>query len=135
MKRLKIVYWASTVFFAGLFGTTGTLYLLHFRAFVKRSMDLGYPLYVVDIIGTAKVLGAIALVVPRFKRLKEWAYAGFAFDFIGALWSHLNVQGPGEYFLIAVPFSVLMISYFSYHRLQQQGALIISLKMPKKHER
>src|ERR1700760_1656489 len=122
MQRLKIIYRASTILFAGLFGTTGTLYLLHYHTFVKRTLDLHYPLYLLDIIGTAKVMGAIALLIPKFRRLKEWAYAGFAFDFIGAIWSHLYVQGPRASLLILVPFSILMVSYFSYHRLEQQTA-------------
>ena len=133
MKRIKIIYRASTVLFAGIFGTTGTLYLLHHHTFVQRTLDLHYPIYLIDIIGTAKVLGAIALVVPGFSRLKEWAYAGFAFDFIGAIWSHWVVQGPGEYLLILVPFSILMISYVSYQRLRQY-AVIPRLKMTTKNE-
>jgi hypothetical protein len=133
MKRLKIIYWTSTVLFAGIFGTTGTLYLLHHHTFVQRTLELHYPLYLIDIIGTAKILGAIALVVPKFNRIKEWAYAGFAFDFIGAIWSHLVVQGLGEYLLILVPFSILMISYVSYQRLRQQSA-IPRLKVTQKNE-
>jgi len=123
-KTLKIVYWTSTILFASLFTTTGTLYLLHAHTFVKRATDLHYPLYVLDIIGTAKILGAITLVIPRFRRLKEWAYAGFAFDFIGAVWSHLYVQGFGEYLLILVPLSILMLSYISFHRLQRLAPIV-----------
>jgi uncharacterized membrane protein YphA (DoxX/SURF4 family) len=118
-KTLKITYWASTVLFACIFMTTGTLYLLHHATFVKRATELHYPVYLLNIIGTAKILGGIALVTPRFKRLKEWAYAGFYFDFIGALWSHFYVQGFGEYALILVPISILTISYLSFHRLQK----------------
>ena len=118
-KTLKIIYWTSTILFACVFVTTGTLYLLHHPAFVKRATDLYYPPYLLDIIGTAKILGAFALVTPGFKRLKEWAYAGFSFDFIGAIWSHFYVQGFGEYTLILVPFSILTISYLSFHRLQR----------------
>lgn len=125
MQPLKITYWVSTLFFAVLFTTTGTLYLLHNPIFVKRAVDLHYPIYVLDIIGLAKILGAIALVTPRFKRLKEWAYAGFTFDFIGAIWSHFYVQGLGEYVLIIIPFSILMISYISMHRLQQKSVTFI----------
>jgi len=123
-KIVRIVYWTSTILFASIFTTTGTLYLLHAHTFVKRATDLHYPVYMLDIIGTAKILGAIALVVPRFKRLKEWAYAGFAFDFIGAIWSHFYVQGFGEYALIFVPFSILMLSYVSFQRLQRIAPII-----------
>ena len=118
-KTLKITYWTSTILFACVFVTTGTLYLLHHPTFVKRATDLYYPPYLLDIIGTAKILGAFALVTPGFKRLKEWAYAGFSFDFIGAIWSHFYVKGFGEYTLILVPFSILIISYLSFHRLQR----------------
>lgn len=128
MKTFKIIYWTSTVLFACLFTTTGTLYLLHSPTFVKRATDLYYPEYILNIIGLAKILGAITLVLPRFPRLKEWAYAGFAFDFIGAIWSHFYVQGLGEYALILVPFSVLMTSYFSFHRLQRDPATAIVKK-------
>jgi len=119
MKALKITYWVSTLVFATIFTTTGTLYLLHFPTFVKRATDLFYPPYLLEIIGTAKVLGGIALVTPKFPRLKEWAYAGFAFDFIGAIWSHFYVQGLGESVRLLVPLSILMVSYISYHRLQR----------------
>jgi uncharacterized membrane protein YphA (DoxX/SURF4 family) len=118
-KTLKIAYWTSTALFAGIFITTGTLYLLHHATFVKRATDLYYPVYLLDIIGTAKILGGIALITPGFKRLKEWAYAGFYFDFIGALWSHFYVQGLGQYALILIPVSILTISYLSFHRLQR----------------
>lgn len=128
MKAFKIAYWVSTVVFACLFTTTGTLYLLHFPAFVKRATELYYPIYLLDIIGLAKVLGGIALVVPKFPRLKEWAYAGFAFDFIGAIWSHFYVQGFGKYFLILVPLSVLVVSYFSFQRLQRDPLTAIVKK-------
>ena len=125
MKALKITYWVSTVFFAGLFTVTGTLYWLHAPTFVKRTLDLHYPLYMLQIIGTAKILGAIALVTPKFKRLKEWAYAGFAFDFIGAVWSHIVVQGFGVYNLLIVPITILTISYISYRRLHRNPSTAI----------
>ena len=119
MKALKITYWTSTLLFATLFTTTGTLYLLHSPTFVKRATDLFYPPYLLNIIGTAKILGGVALVTPRFARLKEWAYAGFAFDFIGAIWSHFYVQGLGESVRLLVPLSILMVSYISFQRLQR----------------
>jgi hypothetical protein len=119
MKPLKITYWVSTIFFAGLFTVTGTLYWLHAPTFVKRTLDLHYPLYLLQILGTAKILGAIALVTPKFKRLKEWAYAGFAFDFIGGVWSHLVIQGLSISNLLLPPILILTVSYISYQRLQR----------------
>jgi hypothetical protein len=125
MKTLKIVYWVSTCFFACLFLTTGTLYLLHTPFFVKRTLDLHYPPYLLDIIGTAKILGAISLVTPKYIRLKEWAYAGFYFDFIGAMWSHFVIQGKEQYFLLLAPVTILTLSYMTYQRLQRNPSTAI----------
>jgi len=124
-KTKKISYRASTIFFAGVFATTGTLYLVHFPAMIKRCTDLGYPVYLLNIIGAAKILGAIALVVPKFKRLKEWAYAGFTFDFIGAMWSHSYIQGFGQYILILIPLGILFFSYTMFHQLQKNPSTAI----------
>jgi hypothetical protein len=125
MKTLKTIYWVSTCFFSVLFFTTGTFYLFHWPFFVNRTLDLHYPLYLIDMIGLAKILGAIALVTPKYKRLKEWAYAGFYFDFIGAMWSHFVVEGAGKYFLLLVPVTILSISYVTYQRLQRNPATAI----------
>jgi uncharacterized membrane protein YphA (DoxX/SURF4 family) len=125
MKTLKIIYWTSTIIFACIFMTTGTSYLLHRAAFVKRALDLHYPEYLLDIIGTAKILGGIALVTPKFKYLKEWAYAGFVIDFVGAIWSHLYVQGVSEAVRILLPLSILAISYITYRRLQANPSTAI----------
>lgn len=120
MQKTKILYWTSTVIFSAFFATTGTLYLLHSPLFVGRFQELGFPLYVMNIIGTAKILGILALIVPKFPRLKEWAYAGFVIDFIGAMWSHLAAPVPNliEAVRILTPLTILTISYISYHRLQ-----------------
>ena len=74
---------------------------------LKQNVDgmhaLGYPTYFLTILGIWKVLGAIAMLVPRFPRLKEWAYAGIFFDLTGAAASWAAVGGPGEAFHIIAP--------------------------------
>jgi len=125
MKTSRIVYWVSTVLFCGLFLTSGTSYLLHAPFFVKRITDLDYPVYLLNIIGTAKILGAVTLLTPKFKRLKEWAYAGFVFDLVGALWSHWVVQGFGVQVQALIPLTLVIISYISYRRLDRNGQLAI----------
>lgn len=120
MKTTKMIYRTSTFLFALIFFTTGTLYLLHSPQMVTKLALVGYPFYVLALLGTAKILGAIALVVPNFPRLKEWAYAGFVFDFLGAIWSHLAVQGVGKAAaLVLVPLVLVTVSYVSYRRLQE----------------
>src|SRR6266700_1367156 len=68
MKALRITYWVSTVVFAMVFATTGTMYLIHHPVMVAKFRELGYPLYVLNLLGIAKVLGVIALVVPKYPR-------------------------------------------------------------------
>lgn len=120
MKTMKIIYRTSTFLFALIFVMTGSLYLLHSPQMVTKLALLGYPGYMLALLGVAKILGAITLAVPGFLRLKEWAYAGFVFDFLGAIWSHLAIQGVGRAAaVVLVPLVLITISYVSYRRLQQ----------------
>lgn len=82
-------------------------------------LHLGYPEYFLTLLNIFKILGAITLILPQFpKRLKEWAYAGFTFDFIFASLSIFFVDGFGAaVFFPLITLTVLMISYFSYHQL------------------
>ena len=73
---------------------------------------LGYPDYLMTILGTAKLLGVIALLMPRFPLLKEWAYAGFTFDLLGASASHAFVHDPPME--TALPLIILGIAAASY---------------------
>jgi uncharacterized membrane protein YphA (DoxX/SURF4 family) len=97
MKARPIVYWTLTVLVAFFMtgGVTQVLQYLHNPHGVVP--ELGYPMYFFAIIGVWKVLGAIAILVPRFPRLKEWAYAGIFFDLTGAAASCAAVGGYGAY--------------------------------------
>jgi uncharacterized membrane protein YphA (DoxX/SURF4 family) len=123
MKSLKITYWISTCLFSGIFLMTGTLYLLHAQVMVTKFHEIGFPLYILNLLGILKVAGAATLLVPRFPRLKEWAYAGFVFDLIGAAWCHFAVQGFLEGVKLLIPITVVSISYFTYHRLHDRPQL------------
>ena|SRR5882757_3747311 len=88
-KRNKIIYWVATALLSfGMLGS-GLAQIFHAKAMVDLITPLGYPLYFLYIIGTWKILGVIAILIPRFKLVKEWAYAGFFFVMTGALISHL----------------------------------------------
>ena len=104
MKAKSIVYWTMTILVAVSIGSGGAAQVAH----VQQNVDgfvrvLGYPLYFVTILGVWKVLGAITILVPRFPRLKEWAYAGIFFDLTGAAATWAAVGGPGEAFHILAP--------------------------------
>ena len=88
-------YWISTGIIALAFGSGGVAYLAGGEEQLRGMAELGYPAYFVTILGVWKVLGALAIVTPRFPRLREWAYAGIAFDLIGAAASHAAVGHLG----------------------------------------
>ncbi|HEV8548257.1 MAG TPA: DoxX family protein [Polyangiaceae bacterium] len=93
--KLRIsAYWAATTLAALAFLAGGIADLSRGPALVQGMAHLGYPAYFMLILGTWKVLGAIAVVAPGFPRLKEWAYAGMAFDLSGAALSHAAVGDP-----------------------------------------
>ena len=98
-KRNKMIYWIATALLSfGMLGS-GLAQIAHARQMIGLVVPLGYPVYFLSIIGVWKVLGVIAILVPRFKLLKEWAYAGFFFVMTGALVSHL---ASGDYDLKAI---------------------------------
>jgi uncharacterized membrane protein len=88
-KRNLIIYWVATGLLSFGMLVSGLQQLLHTKAMVDLVVPLGYPTYLLYIIGAWKILGVIAILVPRFKLVKEWAYAGFFFVMTGALVSHL----------------------------------------------
>jgi uncharacterized membrane protein YphA (DoxX/SURF4 family) len=88
-KRNKIIYWVATALLAIGMLQSGIFAVLRTKQWVDLVGGLGYPLYFLTILGIWKILGVIAILIPRFKLLKEWAYAGFFFAMTGALASHL----------------------------------------------
>ncbi|QIP16590.1 DoxX family protein [Spirosoma aureum] len=88
-KRNKIIYWISTLWLALGMTSTGIVQLLKMDEEVDKMTHLGYPVYFLPIIGIWKILGVVAVLIPKFTLLKEWAYAGFFFSMSGALFSHL----------------------------------------------
>jgi hypothetical protein len=85
--------------------------------------ELGYPLYFIPFIGWAKALGVFSILIPGFPRIKEWAYAGFAFDLVGATFSILAVGKPDWIFMF-LPLTLGAASYYFYHKrkaLKEEG--------------
>lgn len=88
-KRNKIIYWVATIWLALGMISTGIVQLIKMEEEVTNFINLGYPLYLMTILGIWKLLGVIAILIPKFPLLKEWAYAGFFFVMSGAIISHL----------------------------------------------
>ena len=98
MKAKSIPYWITTGIVAFFIGSGGLAQIWQYHANPHSIVPvLGYPMYFFAILGVWKALGAIAILVPRYPRLKEWAYAGIFFDLTGAAASCTAVGGYGEY--------------------------------------
>ena len=112
MSKQNIGYWIATGLFCLAMTAGGTMNLL--RADIqKESIEaLGYPEYLMTILGVAKLLGVFALLIPGAPLLKEWAYAGFTFDLLGAAASHAFVGDAAME--IMLPLIILGISAVSY---------------------
>ena len=118
MKKEKFIFWTATIIIALFEGVMPAL--TSQTELAKEGIrHLGYPEYFGNALVVFKVLGVLALVIPQIpKRVKEWAYAGFAFDFIFASISHgavdgMNVQTIFPMFVLGI----LAVSYIYYHKL------------------
>lgn len=115
-KTNKIIYWIATLWLASGMLSTGIVQLLRMKAEgavappgVYGITKLGYPVYFLTILGIWKLLGVVALLVPKFPLLKEWAYAGFFFAMSGAVFSHIAVGHPAKELLPSSLLPVLTV--------------------------
>ena len=93
-RTQKIVYWVATLWLALGMTSTGIVQLLKTEDEIKLMQQLGYPVYFLTLIGIWKLLGVVAILVPKFPLLKEWTYAGFFFAMSGAVFSHIAAGSP-----------------------------------------
>jgi uncharacterized membrane protein YphA (DoxX/SURF4 family) len=116
-RRETILFWVFTGLFCAFMLTSTIPNILSAPEWVDVFKQLGYPLYMLPFIGIAKLLGIIALLVPGFPRIKEWAYAGMFFDLTGAVYSGLVVGGFDPLMLIMLfPFVTGALSYIYHHK-------------------
>ena len=119
MKTNKIIFWVTT---ALIFLFEGVMPALTSQTEMAKEgiRHLGYPAYFGVMLTVFKVLGALALIIPQVPaRVKEWAYAGFAIDFISAFVSIVAVDGvSGMAFFPLIVLAVLIVSYIYYHKIK-----------------
>lgn len=130
MKKINIIYWTVTVLFAGFMLMSAIPDIVKQDEAMQFIQALGYPAYFIPFIGVAKVLGSIAILLPWYPRLKEWAYAGLFFDLAGAGYSVWSIAGfnSGILFIGAV-IALLFASYFLMHKREKlKSALRSSLR-------
>jgi DoxX-like family len=118
MKKTNTIYWIFTGLLAVLMLFSSIPNIISTTQSVDLvTTHLGYPAYFIPFIGVAKLLGVIAILIPGFPRLKEWAYAGFVYDLTAALYSSIAVGDPaGKWAPLFIGFIIIACSYIFYHR-------------------
>lgn len=112
-KRNKIIYWVATLWLSLGMVSTGIVQIVHMEEEVRKMTALGYPTYFLTIIGVWKLIGVVAILVPKSPLIKEWAYAGFFFLMTGAILTHLAAgDKAAEYF---GPFLLLILTIISWY--------------------
>jgi hypothetical protein len=123
MKKINIIYWIFTglIMALMLFSAVGSFMPNPDGA--KMMDQLGYKTYIIHFLAVAKILGIVTLLLPGFNRLKEWVYAGFTFDLVGATYSMIAVGMPAtQWGMMPVFIIILAVSYIYFHkRLKAKG--------------
>lgn len=128
-KTTNLIYWISTIAFAGLmiFSAAGglkpsepSIQLIH--------NALGYPVYFIQYISVAKIIGSIVILVPGLNRsVKEWAYAGLFFDLAGAIYSGVASSGSFDPMMLMMLIWIIpgIVSYYYWHKKNKVGSTTI----------
>ena len=117
MKSIKITYWIFTILLVVLMLFSAIASLKQNPDGVAMMKHIGYPYNVLTLLSIAKILGVIAILVPGFPRLKEWAYAGFTFDLVGAIYAGLSAGDPiGQWMPVFIGLILIFGSYIFYHK-------------------
>src|SRR4029079_12242059 len=115
-KRDKIIYWIATIWLALGMVATGGVQLFKAKegqGGADMITHLGYPVYLLTLLGAWKILGVVAILIPKFSLVKEWAYAGFFFVMSGAIFSHIALGDPVKEILPALLLLILtMVSWY-----------------------
>jgi uncharacterized membrane protein len=123
-KGKLITYWIATGLLAlGMF-SSGLQQVMRTKQMVDLITPLGYPVYFLTLLGVWKILGVIAILVPKFKLLKEWAYAGFFFAMSGALVSHLAISDYNVKSILGPVFQMIFIFLSWYFRPDNKKVVV-----------
>ncbi len=117
MKKVNIAYWVITGLFAAFMLFSAIPDIMMVPEAVTMVTGLGYPKYIIPFLGVAKTLGAVAILIPNFDRIKEWAYAGLFFDLIGAAYSIIAKEGfQVQMTFMVLPIGFLFLSHYLWHK-------------------
>lgn len=118
-KTIKILYWIVTILFSLFFLADGVVKIMQIEQAKEIMEHLGYPMYVLTILGVSNILGVLAILQTKFRTVKEWAYAGFTIHFIGASASRA-FAGDGIVLILSplIFLALMFISYFSWKKIR-----------------
>ena len=124
MKKTKIIYWISTILFAGFMLFSSIPGIKPSAQSIQVLHDyLQYPIYFIRLISVAKLLGVIVLFIPGLHSIKEWAYAGLFFDLMGAIFSFASVakklDGGTAFIFLVILLGV--VSYWSWKKMMRRA--------------
>jgi uncharacterized membrane protein YphA (DoxX/SURF4 family) len=114
--RNKITYWIFTVLCILPLAGSGFGFLTLRPYAIEGMSHLGYPVYIIRFLGLAKLLGVLAILAGTFPRIKEWAYAGFVFNLLGAFYSHLSAGDGPKVFGPLIILSFTLLSYWYWKK-------------------
>lgn len=117
MKKTKTLYWIFTGLFAFLMLGSAIPNIISDPVSVEGFRKISLPAYLLPFLGVAKALGVVAILVPGYPRLKEWAYAGLVFDLAGATWAIIASGQPAvNWLFMPIPLALAAASYIFYHK-------------------
>jgi|SRR6476469_1518265 len=120
MKNRPVLFWTLTLLFAALMLVDGVAGLLRLPDGEVAMRQLGYPVYLLSIVGLAKVLGALALAQPWLRTLKEWAFAGFTINFLGAAASWALAGQGAAFVLPPLVMLALLLGLYAFWKRQEK---------------
>ena len=125
MNRLKKVYWIFTGLFIAFTVTTAVSQIIYAKNSVEIMNVLQFPLYMLTFLGIAKIAGLMAILIPGFQKIKEWAYAGFMFDYLGATYAMVAIGGTfDKWGFMIVPILLCGLSYYFNKRIDERKATL-----------
>ena len=127
MKKNRIVFWIATGLLSVMMLMSAGMYVFNNEMAQGMIVSLGFPAYIIYPLAFLKVSGVAVITLTKWDTLKEWAYAGFAFDFLFAAISHWAVDGiNGQTFFPLIVFGILAVSYIYYHKNAAKSSSILN---------
>lgn len=122
---MKTAYWIFTGLAAAFMIMSAIPDVMRYPPALTIFTRLGYPVYLLPFLGSLKIAGAMAILIPSFPGIREWAYAGLVFDLLGALYSHLQVGDDITVSLMSIIGLFLVFSSYLLHRSMANKKVIV----------